>query len=245
MMTMQKQGRVYNLVLASRMPTVEAFTRWKEGQRAALPDITSEFTKTFGKPLAESITGTMGCCESTGIPSIQIQIHETFIHLPPKIAYLIRLAYTDCEKVADQFWEYLQEKPDTAHLILAEIAMGKPRLETVCCCARISDLVYLRKRYHGRDAGAIYTLESAQYNLAEGEVFARTVNSIGLVHDRGKLTRELVCRILSSENGMFPYKSSGEVYLAGSEDPLFAEAAVQLGTITEGSVLRTFRPGSR
>lgn len=247
MIPMQTTGTVYHLVLASRQPTVQAFTRWKEGSREAAREIQSEFAKTLGAPLAESIVGTMCCCEREAIPSVQIQIRDSFLHLPPKIAYLVKLAHLDREeKVLGQFEAYLREHPETALMILADIAMGKCRLETVPCFDQMTKLTYWMRRISMRGGAAtLYSIDSVAYVCAEAQWFNKTVESLGIVHGRGRLSGGLLKEIFSSSDGMKPYKGFGGLYLSPNSNPLFAEAALPLGTEAEGSALRIFGNGSR
>jgi len=238
-----QNGKVYNLVLASCMPTVQAFTKWKDGQRAALVDVAKDLERSLGTPLAESILGTMECCEKDGIPSVQVLTGDAILHLPPKIAYLIHLSCLDREDILESFYRYLQEKPVAGRFILAEMAMGKVRLETVCC-VELCDLSYAFSRMSaaGGDAMRI-TLADVQFVRADASWFTRTVQGIELLQARGKLTKEMVGKILAAEDGFGPYKGFGASYIDGSENPVIPEAAVPLGPVTEGSVLEIY--GSR
>lgn len=175
-------NRIYHAP-AWKMPIIEEFTRFKEGQSASLELFIKLFSDSYSGRLAGKLADYLKATPRERVPSVAVDCGDRRIHLPPRDSLFLMLALAhslengDTISIADigsiDDDEKLSFRLPNA---VTDIAFGSARLWTIDCWPIATLLSPTRSIFKPGDT--LIALRNAAYRIVDGEVYTRATHRV-------------------------------------------------------------------
>ena len=175
------------LVPKSRMAAIREFSAWKEGRGTELAGFGDSVSQVaYGPDVARAVVSGLGAVGPQNIPTVQARLDSEMLHLPPRIACLLRMALeldkAKGQKMASEIVQGYASStiPYGVDALFADVLLGELRLYSISSSGESVEKYY-RQIMAGRDpkkALATLKLGSVPCIAAEDQVLAEVVTDM-------------------------------------------------------------------
>jgi hypothetical protein len=195
-----KRGKLIHLIPDYRLPGIRAFSRWKEGNRNSLHDFEMSVSREHGAGIAKIATSSL--TNPNKIPSVRVTLEEgEILHLPPKIAYLIKLAIERVGKRdryahLNELLANFEEQGTQILYLIAEFAMGDSRLHSVCAANNVYSIWNETMSFYSDKSLHYLNLENVPFYIGDNDQLTQAVEYLKSLQYQTSDYRKLLEKIL-------------------------------------------------
>lgn|GEM_PF-4481831 len=175
------------LVPKSRMAAIREFSAWKEGRGTKLAGFGDSVSQmSYGPDVARAVVSGLEAVGPQNIPTVQARLDSETLHLPPRIACLLRMALeldkAKGQKMASEIVQGYASSPIPMGVdaLFADVLLGELRLYSISSSGEGVEKYYreIMKIRDPKKALATLKLDRALCIAAEDQVLAEVVTDI-------------------------------------------------------------------